>query len=96
MITSFKRYVDDIFHVISKFGGKSYKLGKNCWTLRYVWGRFFQLQGPLILGGASLPPSVKWSGGQDRQGKVEGRCLVEHCFGVMPSLLVVLNQHGEC
>ena len=42
--------------------------------------RFFQLQGPLTLGGARAPPSVKGSGGQDCQGKVEGRGLVEHWF----------------
>ena len=47
MIPSFKGYADDIFHVISsfhiyrsKFGGQSYKLGKNCWT-RVVHGVTF-------------------------------------------------------
>ena len=87
MITSFKGYGDDIFHVISnfhisrsKFGGKSYKLGRNCWTPNSLWGRFSQLQGPLVLGGARLPPSVNWSGGQDCRGKVEGRGLVKPCL----------------
>ena len=44
-----------------------------------LWGCFFQLQGPLVLGGARLPPSVKWSDGQDCRGKVKGQGLVEHC-----------------
>ena len=88
MITVFKGYADDIFHVIynfhiyrSKFGGKTNKLGRNCWTPRGLWGRFFQLQGPLVLGGARLPPSVNWSGFLDCQGKVKGQGLGEHWMG---------------
>ena len=68
LITSFKGYADDTFQVIlnfhiyrSKFGRKSYKSDRNCWTSHGLWGR----QGPLVLGGARLPQSVKWSGGQD-------------------------------
>ena len=38
---------------------------------------FFKLLGPLTLGGARAPPSVKWSGGQDCWGKARG--IVEHC-----------------
>ena len=86
MITSFKGYADDIFHVISsfyiyrsKFDRKSYKPGRNCWTPHGLWGCFFQLQGPLVFGGARLPPSVKWSAGQGCRGKVEGQGLGEHC-----------------
>ena len=40
---------------------------------------FFKLQGPLAVGGARAPPSVKWSGGQDCRGKVKGKGLVAHC-----------------
>ena len=39
------------------------------WTLWVHWAHFFQLQGSLTLGGARAPPSAKWSGGQDCQGK---------------------------
>ena len=88
MVTSFTGYADDVFHVItifptqkSKFGVKSYKFAE---TQKIVGpcgvhgAPFFQLQGPLALGGARVPPSAKWSGGQDCRGKVKGRGLVEH------------------
>ena len=45
---------------------------------RFQRACFFQFQGPLTFGGARAPPSVKGSGGQDCQGRVEGRGLVEH------------------
>ena len=85
MVTSSIGYADDIFHVISsfhiyrsEFGSKPDKLGRNCRTPRGLWGRFFQPQGPLVLGGARAPPSVKWTAGQDCREKVEGQGLVEH------------------
>ena len=88
MVTLFTGYAYDVFHLISilsiqksKFGGKSDKFAETLEIVgsRGVHGaRFFQLQGPLALGGARVPSSAKWSGGQDCRGKVEGRGFVEH------------------
>ena len=44
---------------------------------RFMGLAFCNCRGPLTLGGTRATPSVKGSGGQDCQGKVEGRGLVE-------------------
>ena len=43
---------------------------KNILTPRGWYGLLFSTPGPL--GGARVPPSAKWSGGQDCWGKIEG------------------------
>ena len=54
--------------------------------------RFFQLQGPLTLGGTRATPSVKGSGGQDCWGKVEGQGLVEPCLQVTLCTVMGCNK----
>ena len=54
---------------------KTLKKIEPCW----VHGAcFFQLQGPLAIGGPRTL-STKWSGSQDCQGKGKGPGRVEHC-----------------
>ena len=87
MVTSFTGYADDISHVIYnfhtrrfKFGRKSDKYSGKIVGPHKVHGAcFYQLQGPLALGGARAPPITTWNGDQDHGRKVKGRGLVEHC-----------------
>ena len=70
MVTSF---TDDIFRVILKFSNLKIKIWlklKNILTTRGWYGLPISTTG--ALGGARVPPSAKWSGGQDCRGKIEG------------------------
>ena len=70
MFTSFTGYAGDNFHVVSnsKVAIWQENLTNLAATLKIVgtrWvhgARFFQLQGPLALGGVRLPTSTKGSG----------------------------------